>query len=156
MSIALEIGDPQIEVWKKTTSLLDLRDRPTVVGLADGRALMTGGASGESLGWSAYSSTYVFDPTTRQWSRSGLLNTARAAAAAAVLLDGRVLVAGGLYMDRTSPDPPRILDTSEVWDPRSGAWTVTGRLDDSRVGASAVALTGGRVLTSCHTALTER
>ena len=145
-SDSVEIGDPKAGVWKKTTSLPDLRDRPTVVGLPDGRALMTGGASGESLGWSAYSSTYVFDPTTRQWSRSGLLNTARAAAAAAVLLDGRVLVAGGLFTDRTSADPALLLDTSELWDPGSGAWTLTGRLDDARVGASAVTLADGRVL----------
>ena len=145
-SDSVEIGDPQMGVWQKTTSMPNLRDGPTVVALLDGRVLLTGGAAGEHIGWSAYSSTYVFDPTTRLWSRSGLLNTARAAAAAAVLLDGRVLVAGGTYMDRESPDPPRILDTSELWDPRSGTWTRTGRLDDTRVGASAVTLADGRVL----------
>jgi N-acetylneuraminic acid mutarotase len=145
-SDSVEIGDPVAGVWEKTSSLPSLRDAPAVVALPDGRALLTGGAAGESIGWSAFSSTYLFDPTTRLWSRSGLLNTARTGTAAAVLADGRVLVAGGTFMDRTSPDPPRPLDTSELWDPRAGTWTRTGGLDETRVGASAVTLADGRVL----------
>jgi hypothetical protein len=145
-SDSVEIGDPQTRVWKKTTSMPSLRDEPAVVALPDGRALLTGGAAGENIGWSAYSSTYIFDPTTRRWARSGLLNTARTATAAAVLLDGKVLVAGGTFLDRASQDATRTLDSSELWDPRSGAWTQTGRLAAARSGASAVTLEDGRVL----------
>jgi hypothetical protein len=46
----------------------------TLVGLGDGRGLVTGGANAEYV---AKSSTVVFDPTSRRWSSSGLLNTAR-------------------------------------------------------------------------------
>jgi len=145
-SDSVEIGDPETGVWETTTSLPSRRDDPAVVALPDGRALLTGGAAGESIGWSAYSSTYIFDPTTHLWSRSGLLNTARTATAAALLLDGRVLVAGGMFLDRTSPDPPRPLDSSELWDPGSGTWTRTGFLARTRIGASAVTLADGRVL----------
>ena len=145
-SDSVELGDPTTGVWEKTTDLPSLRDEPAVVSLRDGRALLTGGAAGEDVGWSAYSSTYVFDPTSRRWSRSGLLNTARTATAATLLLDGRVLVAGGLYLDRAAPDQARVLDRGEVWDPRTGAWSRTRRLAETRVGASAVTLTDGRVL----------
>jgi len=145
-SDSVEIGDPETGVWEKTASLSSPRDAPTVVALPDGRALLTGGAAGEDIGWSAFSSTYIFDPTTRSWSRSGLLNTARTATAAALLLDGRVLVAGGMFLDRTSPDPPRPLDSSELWDSGSGTWTRTGGLSRTRIGASAVTLADGRVL----------
>jgi N-acetylneuraminic acid mutarotase len=145
-SDSVEIGDPQTGVWKATTNLPNLRDAPVAVALPGGRALVTGGAAGESIGWSAYSSTYVFDTTTRAWSRSGLLNTARTTTAATVLLDGRVLVAGGLYMDRASAEPARVLDSSELWDPGSGAWSRVGRLAQARAGASAVTLADGRVL----------
>jgi hypothetical protein len=145
-SDSVEIGDPLTGVWKETTSLASLRDAPAVVALPDGRALLTGGAAGENIGWSAYSSTYVFDATTRAWARSGLLNTARTTTAASVLLDGRVLVAGGLFMNRESPDPGRVLDSSELWDPRSGAWSSAGRLVEARAGASSVTLADGRVL----------
>jgi len=145
-SDSVEIGDPVAGVWEKTSSLPSRRDEPALVALPDGRALLIGGAAGESIGWSAFSSTYLFDPTTRLWSRSGLLNTARTATATAVLPDGRVLVAGGMFMDRTSPDRPRVLDTSELWDPKSGTWTRTGGFDETRLGASAVTLADGRVL----------
>jgi hypothetical protein len=145
-SDSVEVGDPKTGKWEKTTKVPSLRDEPTVVALPDGRALLTGGAAGENIGWSAYSSTYIFDPTTRRWARSGLLNTARTATAAAVLRDGKVLVAGGTFLDRASQDATRTLDTSELWDPGSGAWTQTQRLAAARSGASAVTLEDGRVL----------
>jgi N-acetylneuraminic acid mutarotase len=145
-SDSVELGDPVTGAWESTTSLPSLRDDPALVALADGRALLTGGAAGEGIGWSAYSSTYLFDTTTRKWLRSGLLNTARTHTAAVALQNGRVLVAGGLFMDRTSSDPPRVLDTAEVWDPATGAWSRTGGLSEARSGASAVTLSDGRVL----------
>lgn len=145
-SDSVELGDPTAGVWETTTGLPSLRDAPAVVPLPDGRALITGGAAGENVDWSANSSTYVFDPTSRRWSRSGLMNTARTLTAATVLLDGRVLVAGGLYLDRKFPEQARVLDGSEVWNPRSGAWSRSGRLAKPRFGASAVTLADGRVL----------
>jgi N-acetylneuraminic acid mutarotase len=145
-SDSVEIGDPESGSWERTTNLPSLRDTPALVALPDGRALLTGGAAGEGIGWSAYSSTYIFDPTTRAWSRSGLLNTARTLTAAAVLPDGRVVVAGGLFLDRASLEDTRVLDTAELWDPHSGAWSRTGRLAGTRFGATAVALADGRVL----------
>jgi hypothetical protein len=45
----------------------------------------------------SYSSTYIYDPEGETWTKSGLLGTARTVPAAAVLRDGRVLVAGGYY-----------------------------------------------------------
>jgi hypothetical protein len=54
-SDSVEIGDPQTGVWEPTTNVPSLRDAPVVVALPDGRALLTGGAAGESIGWSAYS-----------------------------------------------------------------------------------------------------
>lgn len=145
-SDSVEIGSPRAETWERTTSLPSLRDAPVVIGLPDGRALVTGGAAGESIGWSAFSSTYLFDPATRQWARSGLLHSARTLTAATVLLDGRVLVAGGLFMDRGAPDANHLLETAELWDPGSGTWSRTGRLAGTRYDASAVTLADGRVL----------
>lgn len=145
-SDSVEIGDPATGEWERTASLSSLRDAPVVVGLPDGRALMTGGAAGEGIGWSSFSSTYVFEPSNRAWVRSGLLNTARTLAGAALLPDGRVLVAGGLFMDRDSGEQGRTLDSTEIWDPRTGTWSRSGRLAQGRFQASAVTLADGRVL----------
>lgn len=142
-SDSVEIGDPEGGDWEKTTSLPSRREGPVLLALPDGRALLTGGMTGEDGGPTAYSSTYVFDPADRSWLQSGLLNTARTGAAAAVLADGRILVAGGLYIDRTGQSD---LDSSELWDPASGSWSSTGPLAGTRVDASAATLADGRVL----------
>jgi hypothetical protein len=143
-SDSVEIGDPDMTSWDVTAGLRTPREAPAVVALNDGRALMTGGERGEDDGNISYSSTYVFDVENRVWARSGLMNTARSNPAAAVLADGRVIVAGGRYIDKTHR--PRILDSSETWDPKTGVWSRTGPLAESRWGASAVTLSDGRVL----------
>ena len=55
----------------------------------------------------AYSSTKLYDPQTGTWSATSLLNVARYAPAAALLLDGTVLVAGGTYIDGTTQKASR-------------------------------------------------
>jgi hypothetical protein len=143
-SDSVEIGDPLKGLWNKTASLRTPREAPGVVGLGDGRALVTGGETGESGGNISYSSTYVYEPADHSWTRSGLLNSARSNPTAVLLADGRVLVAGGRYIDKVHA--PRILDSSELWDPGSGVWSRTGNLAHPRIGASAVVLDDGRVL----------
>jgi N-acetylneuraminic acid mutarotase len=143
-SDSVEIGDPVAKKWGKTASLPSPREAPAVVALRDGRALMTGGERGENDGNISYSSTYVFDPSHSSWTKSGLMNSARSNPASAVLADGRVLVAGGRYIDTTHH--VRFLDSSEIWDPATGKWSRTGRLAAPRLGASAVTLADGRVL----------
>src|SRR4051794_15846466 len=143
-SDSVEIGNPLKPVWTKTTSLRTPREAPGVVGLQDGRALVTGGETGENDGNVSYSSTYVFDPADQTWTRSGLLNAARSNPTAVLLADGRVLVAGGRYIDKSHA--LRILDSTELWDPKSGTWSRSGRLHSPRIGAAAVVLADGRVL----------
>jgi hypothetical protein len=106
------------------------------VPLRDGRVLVTGGLDRHDLNrWRAYSSTYVYDPTTPAgtWTKVGLLGTARVAPAAAVLPDGRVLVAGGAYKDgppHGSTGSPGI--TLAAWTPAGPGSGAGGgrRLDD--------------------------
>ena len=143
-SDSAEVGNPLIGEWSMTARLPSRRVGPVVVALADGRALVTAGMTGENEGAIAKSSTVVFDPATRKWSSSGLLDTARINPAAAVLRDGRVLVAGGLLIDGTHD--PRGLESAELWDPTRGTWSRTGSLAGPRIGAVAVTLTDGRAL----------
>jgi N-acetylneuraminic acid mutarotase len=98
---AAEVWDPETNAWQTTRGLNAPRGDFVAVPLADGRALVTGGYNDRDQ---SYSSTYVYDPRAgrESWSKVGLLGTARTAPAAAVLPDGRVLVAGGYY--RTEPD----------------------------------------------------
>ncbi len=143
-SDSVEIGDPVTKKWGKTASLPSPREAPGVVGLRDGRALVTGGERGENDGNISYSSSYVFDLSRMSWTKSGLMNSARSNPASALLADGRVLVAGGRYID--GAHDVRFLDSTELWDPATGTWSRTGRLTATRLGASAVTLADGRVL----------
>lgn len=178
-SATAEVWDPATGAWHTTESLNKPRGDFVAVPLVDGRVLVTGGLNqtGQS-----YSSTYVYDPRPgyESWSKVGLLGTARTAPIAAVLPDGRVLLAGGWYqagptsrrdaapdailaayrpgslLENGSSGPPladvapeiftSALATAELFDPATGSWSATGPLNYARLGAAAVTLADGRVL----------
>jgi N-acetylneuraminic acid mutarotase len=56
----------------------------------------------------------------RSWSYTGSLNTARRGHTATLLQNGKVLVAGG-------SDRANRVKTAELYDPETGAWSVTGK-----------------------------
>ena len=81
--------------------------------------------------------------TTPGWVPTGNLNTPRWQHTATRLQDGKVLVVGGVA---NGDDPLNVLDTSELYDPATGTWSVTGHLNRPRVGHTATLLLDGRVL----------
>jgi len=111
-SATAELYDPGTNRWRATASLNRPRADFAAVPLLDGRALVTGGLDRGVLSPTAtpdtacsygqqqsYTSTYLYDPRPghETWARTGLLGEARTGASAAVLADGRVLIAGGYY-----------------------------------------------------------
>jgi len=112
-AVNAELWDPATDSWQLTMSLNKPRGDFAAVPLADGRALVTGGYNQVHQ---SYSSTYLFDPqrvaggSAKGWSASGLLGKARTAPAAAVLSDGRVLVAGGYFRLDPDRDQGRVAD----------------------------------------------
>jgi hypothetical protein len=94
--------DPATETWSHAAGLNAPRSDFAAVALRDGRVLVAGGVdTTDSTRWRAYSSAYVYDPSSPEgaWTKVGLMGYARQAPSAAVLADGRVLVAGGWYID---------------------------------------------------------
>jgi hypothetical protein len=77
----------------------------------------------------------------------GTMTTARLGHTAALLADGRVLVAGGIdgYSKHPGFGPPH-LDSAEVYDPSAKTFAVTGRMTQGRCGHTATPLRDGRVL----------
>ena len=78
-----------------------------------------------------------------QFRTVGALAQARFDHAAALLADGRVLVAGGFVYSGPSPTT-----SAETWNPAFGTWSATGAMVAGRDGPSAVTLANGKVLVS--------
>ena len=91
--------------------------------LNDGRVLIAGGR-GETVTASAE----IYDPATKQFSATGNMITARYKHTAGLLPDGRVLIAGG----SDERDWSGALASAEIYDPRTGKFTATSPLQDSR------------------------
>jgi N-acetylneuraminic acid mutarotase len=77
------------------------------------------------------------------WSYTGSLKTPRAGHTATLLPDGKVLVAGG---SNFSGDRFQSLEGTELYDPATGKWNATGRLNVLRGGHTATLLKDGKVL----------
>ena len=78
------------------------------------------------------------------WRSTSSMNVARKLHTATLLPDGRVLVAGGV--DSNDDATTRALASAELYDPRTGTWTVTDDMIHPRAWHTATLLPTGLVL----------
>jgi len=106
-----ELFDPATNRFAATGSLSAPRHKHAAVRLRDGKVLVIGGADSRLRGF--YNSAELYDPATGNFSATGGMSAARYKIrdAAALLADGRVLVAGG---------GTRL----EVYDPATGVFSL--------------------------------
>jgi PKD repeat protein len=115
------------------------RMQHTAVFLPNGKVLIAGGAP-DATGGAAIATCELFDPTTGNWTGTGLLGQARVSHTLTILLGGKVLAAGGLQ-------PGVGTSTAcELYDPAGGTWTPTGALAQGRYAHTATLETSGCVL----------
>jgi Galactose oxidase, central domain len=124
-------------------SMTTARAEHTATPLPDGKVLIAGGAVwAVSHGFSATASAELYDPSAGSFSPTGDMNTARGEHVAALLADGRVLLAGGLSDFKNYT----YFVSAEIYDPATGTFTPTGNMVSSGRVASAVLLPDGRIL----------
>lgn len=127
--------------FQATGSLHRPRSSHTATLLNDGRVLIAGGRS-EGL----IAGAELYDPKTGTFSETGSLIMPRHKHTAGLLPDGRVLIAGG----SDERDWHGKMSSAEIYDPRTGKFSATSSLIDSRfkLPDEAVQLASGLVLVS--------
>ena len=118
----------------------------TAVRLNDGRLLVTGGV--DALG-AVIASCEVYNPATNAFTAVASMNNVRAGHAAVTLADGRVMVAGGTnnYVDLTTA-VTNAINTVEIYNPATNAWTNAPALGGRRVVPALTLLSNGKVMVS--------
>ena len=97
-------------------------------------------------GFASVSSAELYDQKSGTWTVTGGLQLHRIQDHTATLLpNGMVLVAAGLGREPGKVCEPTA--SAEVYDPRTGMWASTGRLNVARAGHTATLLPNGLVLT---------
>lgn len=104
--------------------------------MADGRVLVTGGASDKRC-------AEVYDPETESFSRVGDLNADHFRHTATLLEDGNVLIAGGWQLGSGGHVTQAV---AEIFDPEAATFSLTGSLNISRMLHTAALLPSGQVL----------
>ncbi|HUD42523.1 MAG TPA: kelch repeat-containing protein [Dokdonella sp.] len=135
-----ELYDPLTDTYAAAGAAADARMRPTTVGLADGRVLVTGGRSGKD-GSIIPTAVEIYDPATGTFGPAGSVSTPRYVGIVARLPDGKVLLTGGFnFSDGT-------LGSSEIYDPAAQTATPTGSLVHPRdTYGHALTLADGRIM----------
>jgi hypothetical protein len=105
--------------------------------LDNGEVLVAGG-----LDVSALASSEIYDPNSGTWNPTGDMNDARYNHTATLLNNGKVLVAGG----HGGYGSPGLLTSTELYDPDSGTWSITGSMNVARQYHTATLLDKGKVL----------
>lgn len=120
-----ELYDPTVGVWTAIASTNYYRIHHAAVLLHDGKVLVVGGGQNTDL-----APAEIYDPVTDSFSLTGSLNYPRSWLSATVLQNGMVLVAGGSSNSNSSPEAEKI---GELYNPVSGLFNLTGRLEVGRV-----------------------
>ncbi len=135
-----ELYDPATGTWSLAGTMNSARFFHTATWLANGKVLVVAGYDSNSPDATPLRSAELYDPATGSWTVTGALITARVFSTETLLLNGKVLVAGG------GPDDENGLDKAELYDPATGQWSATGSLTIARAGHTATLLPNGKVL----------
>lgn len=141
---SVELFDPTKGVWAIGPPMSVPRARHTATLLLRGDVLVAGGATTfhGDLG-SVTASAEIFSPRTNSWRAAAAMSIPRYVHQAALLADGRVLVAGG-WSATSNADVSKA--SVQIYDPVDNRWAAGGSLVTARAEFVMVPLLDGRLL----------
>lgn len=155
---ATEVYDPATNSFTPTNEMGTPRYAHTATLLPNGKVLVTGGYATSDIQKQvadALATAEIYDPATGAFTPTGSMATARGGHTATLLLNGKVLIAGGLVNLGSSlcatttctgsPDTS-VASTAEFYDPATGTFTPTGVMTATREEHTATLLPNGKVL----------
>jgi MYXO-CTERM domain-containing protein len=147
-----ELYDPASDTWTPTsTPMSDRRSDHTATLLSDGTVLIAGGhtPNNYSAAFDALQSAEVYVPAEDSWVDVEPMRSTRAGHTATLLQDGRVLVAGGEFLEGYMPGRGVYNQTrtlAEVYDARTSSFAPVDSMNVERFDHTATLLPGGGVL----------
>ena len=142
-NVPSELYNPSTGTWSTTGNAGIINLNAVIALLLNGDVFVT---SSFASGRASYSFASLYDPSTGQFTPENGPCSCRAFNGT-VLQTGKVLVAGGAITIPGNPYPTtETINSAELWDLSTQAWTSTGSLKDSRSGQSMTLLPNGQVL----------
>jgi len=157
-----ELYNPSTGTWSLTGGMNAARENHTATLLSNGEVLVAGGDDGNQPFVKVLSSAELYNPATGKWTLTGSMHTARFNHSATTLGNGKVLFAGGdngagdccavnspASHSRSSDIPnspcfcPHGIASAELYDPATGKWSRTGRLNTPRTLFTATSIPDG-------------
>jgi hypothetical protein len=159
--------DPKGSRWSQGAPMPVQETGYSMVALPNGLVLVAGGGGagggasvlpvagggGTGGGNGLLATTWLYSPQLNTWKKGGDLHVARSDAAAALLTDGRALIAGGsvplatpIQLPDGSTDFLGFSDSAETFDPQTNSWSLVGSMHVARGGMALLALPHGMAL----------
>ncbi len=135
-----ELYDYTTGKWTITGEMHVPRCVHSATQFAPGKVLVAGGI--DWLTGQVHASAELYDEVSGTWTETGAMAIPRFNHGAVRLDDGRVLVVGGNF----DSDEGRVLNSAEIYEPRTGRWRETAPMLVARRSLAAIGLSDGRVL----------
>ena len=141
-----ELYDPSTGLWRLTGSMSAGREFQTATLLGNGEVLVAGGFNScDDDFCTDLKTVQLYDPVTGKWLPAGSMSVGREQQTATLLVNGDVLVAGGLNEGGGSGTSTKY-SSAEIYNPIFNRWSPAASMNHARAGQTATLLSGGWVL----------